>query len=499
MTNVYDLGEKKHVFIDWELIEPGYGVALGAGGGDPWQMPTGLKLSVHSPQIDEEPFLVADRPWEGSIGAHTSIFFGGDGRSQFRLFYRCSPEHLSARTPKAALLAYAESDDGETWVKPSTGVVDFDGSTENNLVLGMNTTEGRPVQSPMVFFDPIAESARRIKLIYRGLENGKPCIYACKSDDGIHWVHYDEPILKDYFSDTHNVVRLDPVRNAYVGYFRGWTDFESGVRHGRRTIAYAQTQKFDTWPKPETIVAADRLDGPDTDIYTNAFTPWPGTHSYLMFPAFYQRSRDVTEVHMLTSRDGIKWERPSREPIIPSGEPGTPSVGSMYAGAGLVETARGDVSLVLTPYTTTHNQDSKPGVPWGPERSPGYYFARWRKDGFASLDAASEAYFSTVPFTFDGERLEVNLWTRYGGEVSFELVDASEETRERDAEPVPGRTFDDCDAITGDHVKHVVTWRGESNVDALTGRPVRLRVKMRRARLYSLQFARDITSWVLSS
>lgn len=503
MTNYCDIRDNKQVFVDWELIEPGYGVGVGNASNAPWQIPTGIKLSVHKPQLDEDPFLIADNPWEGSLGMHTSIFLGGSRSGQtfekygrFRFFYRCSPEHLETNSSKSAILAYAESEDGETWSKPTTGVVEFDGSLQNNLVLGMDTTKGRPVNSPMVFFDPIAESARRHKLIYRGVENGRPVIYGCMSDDGISWTHYDNPILKNYSSDTHNVVGFDPVRNAYVGYWRGRFPVDGENPQIRRTIAYSQTHSFNDWPTPKTIVTTDGLDTPDIDIYTNAFTPWPGTHFYLMFPAFYQRTQDVTAIHILTSRDGIKWNRLLREPIIQSGEPGTPSVGSIYAGAGLIETTPGQVSLVVTPLTNTHNQDLKPDTPWGAERSPGYYFARWRKDGFTSIECDSDGYFSTIPLKFDGERLEVNLWTRFGGEVSFELADASNETRGHDAEPIPGRTFSDCDRITGDHLNHVVTWKGDSNVDSLTGRLVRLRVRMCRARLYSLKFSRNITSWI---
>ena len=87
-------------------------------------------------------------------------------------------------------------------------------------------------------------------------------------------------------SDTHNVVGYDPRHAQYVAYIRGWTRFQRGSLHGRRTIARAATDRFDAWPRPETVYSPDALDGPDTDIYTNAYTPSPGADAYLMFPAF---------------------------------------------------------------------------------------------------------------------------------------------------------------------------------------------------------------------
>ena len=52
---------------------------------------------------------------------------------------------------------------------------------------------------------------------------------------------------------------------------------------------------------------------------------------------------------------------------------------------------------------------------------------------------------------------------------------------------VAGKTFADCDAISGDHLETTISWNGASDLSAWVGKPVRLRVRMRRARLYALQ------------
>ena len=57
------------------------------------------------------------------------------------------------------------------------------------------------------------------------------------------------------------------------------------------------------------------------------------------------------------------------------------------------------------------------------------------------------------------------------------------------ATPIPSRTFEDCDAFTGDSTCYTVTWNGESDISEWANRPVRLRVRMRRARLYAIQTA----------
>ena len=79
------LGSEKHVFVDWELVEPGYGVAWAGRSPGSWEMPAGIRLAVHRPRIDDGPFVKADRPWEAAIGSHGTVFEDG---GVYRFYYR---------------------------------------------------------------------------------------------------------------------------------------------------------------------------------------------------------------------------------------------------------------------------------------------------------------------------------------------------------------------------------------------------------------------------
>ncbi|MDQ1301672.1 MAG: hypothetical protein QG637_1594, partial [Chloroflexota bacterium] len=46
----HDIANRKQVFVDWDLIEPGYGVAWG-GKVTSWEMPFGVRLAVHPPRL----------------------------------------------------------------------------------------------------------------------------------------------------------------------------------------------------------------------------------------------------------------------------------------------------------------------------------------------------------------------------------------------------------------------------------------------------------------
>lgn len=501
VTVAYELSTKKQVFIDWALIEPGYGVQMKSPEPRAWEMPVGVRIVPHKPRIDWTPLVTAENPWEANVASHTILFKDG---GKYRLYYRCRAA-ANYETTAGSLLAYAESDDGVKWTKPTIGTVTFDGSKDNNLVYGMDVAKDRAVISPSVFIDPSAGPDERYKLVYRDVQGATDHIYGAVSPDGLHWTTLDEPLLSGYHSDTQNTVDYDEDKGKYVGYWRGWTLYERVARedgqtftdaegrvlswpvlHGRRTIAYAETDRFDRWPEPRPIVETRPTDEPDVDIYTNAYTPWPGAEARLMFPAFFLRNPDTVEPHLMTSRDGLHWERHMDGPIIPAGPPGSDNEGGAYLGVGVVGMRPGEWSVPLSPEATTHNQGEG-----GVHRHNGYVcLATWRRDGFVSLEAEDEGHFSTVPMRFSGGKLEVNAWTRFGGEIRFELADASNETLGRtggrSAETVAGRSLADCDPITGDHPDHVVTWNGESDVSMLAGKPVRLRVHMRRARLYSL-------------
>lgn len=497
------IGTTKQVFIDYSLIEPGYGVSWGDGIEASWEMPHGVAIKAHKPRIDYEPMVGLEKPWETAFTLHTTLF---EDEGVFRLYYTVygGQREVSYEEPTTYMLLYAESTDGETWTKPRIGTVDLEGSKDNNLVYALNVSLNRPVPTATVFKDPNGTPDERYKMIHRGRQtDGNYCVYGATSPDGLHWTPIVEPVIPNYFSDTQIVARYSEEKGKYVGYFRGWTAHLRGRVHGRRFIAYAETDDFKRWPKPRHIFSPDMHDNPGADIYTNAYSPWPDANAHLMFPAFFERQKDITEIRMLTSRNGTDWVIPTREPIVPVGDPGTSGAmardwqSGAYAGPGVTSLKPDEFSIPVTPSSRTHNnknnqpenlyQQAYPSVTGG---YVGYICrATWRKDGFTSLEAMTEGGFTTAPFTFSGGRLKINAWTRFRGEIEIEVLDATNQTNTFAGDVAAGRSFGDCDPITGHELlSHTVTWKGESDLSALAGRPVRLRFRMKRARLYAVWF-----------
>mgnify|MGYP002681993241 CR=1 FL=1 len=115
---------------------------------------------------------------------------------------------------------------------------------------------------------------------------------------------------------------------------------------------------------------------------------------------------------------------------------------------------------------------------------PSQYLQRLelRIDGFASINAGySGGEFITKPLTFAGKELELNFATSAAGSVWVEL-------QQLDGTTIPGFTKDECDEIIGDQIDRVVSWKGNTDVSAWAGKPVRLRFVMKDADLFAIRF-----------
>jgi hypothetical protein len=88
----------------------------------------------------------------------------------------------------------------------------------------------------------------------------------------------------------------------------------------------------------------------------------------------------------------------------------------------------------------------------------------------------------TKPFTFTGQELLLNYATSAAGGIRVEIQDES-------GKPIGGRALADCPEIAGDEIERAVSWKGGSDVRALTGKPVRLRFVMKDADIYAVRFA----------
>jgi hypothetical protein len=118
-----------------------------------------------------------------------------------------------------------------------------------------------------------------------------------------------------------------------------------------------------------------------------------------------------------------------------------------------------------------------------------------RLDGFVSIDAGeSVGVLITRPFVFEGSKLVINANVNGSMKVALlnlvgkELQGFNMGLAEEPKGDVRGYGLGHCDPIKGDLVRHVVKWKGCSDVSTLEGEAVRLRIEMQDAKLYAFKF-----------
>ena len=203
-----------------------------------------------------------------------------------------------------------------------------------------------------LFLDPHdPDPARRYKRFHLAFsppfDPEKHGVFASYSADGVNFTEVGRVL--PFFTDNPTIVEWDPRIGKYIINTRAF-DYTS---ENQRRIGRIETDDpLKPWPYRKTdhdkmflgidnvdvVLSADSEDDPHSDIYYNAATiyPWaadvqlmftaqfrhfdPGRHPFIR-PPTPGRWEDfgMLEVQLAVSRDGVRWERPSREPYFPTG------------------------------------------------------------------------------------------------------------------------------------------------------------------------------------
>jgi hypothetical protein len=109
----------------------------------------------------------------------------------------------------------------------------------------------------------------------------------------------------------------------------------------------------------------------------------------------------------------------------------------------------------------------------------GVSIVKQRLDGFISANADFRGgYLRTPPITFRGNTLRLNIDTGSMGTAFVELQDEQ-------GTPIPGFAASGCEEIGGNFIDQRVYWKGKSDVSSLAGKPIRLRINLKRGKLFA--------------
>jgi len=369
-----------------------------------------------------------------------------------------------------------------------------------------------------IFLDPHdSNPARRYKLFLLKsqptFDRATDGVYAFTSADGLNFTEVGRVL--PCFTDNPTIVLWDQRISKYVIYLRALA-YDSPNQ--RRIARIEVDDPLKPWPFRESkdpraflstenvpvVLAADDQDDPESDIYYNAATIYDGAQdTYLMFTTQFRHFSPKRhpfvipprpgqwedfgplEVQLAVSRDGVHWQRPSREPYFPMGladewdrwyavmGPGLARRGNYlyqyYNSSGRLH----DGAILRAEYEKSAPQLGGIGI------------VRQRLDGFVSADADYQGGWLQTPLlTFRGNRMRLNIDTGAMGTAFAELRDA-------DDRPIPGFTLADSEEIGGNFIDQRVCWKGSFDVGSLAGRPIRIYLKLKRAKVYAFQFVTE--------
>ena len=498
-TEPINIGSRLELFVDDYLVEKMSGTA---------------ELQLHRP-VERELAIIHDRPWEGNRSGYYTVFQDGD---LYRMYYRGSQIDIMETRRKTDIeitkthfsipynvTCYAESEDGIHWTRPELGLVEYQGSKKNNIILSGFVSH---TFTPFLDANPDCVPEQRYKA-FALLTKPTRALYTYSSPDGIHWSKMsDKPVITKGYFDSQNLPFWDSTRGEYREYHRDIRGPDNMHLHptkgGTKDVMTSTSKDFVNWTEPAWLeysperwikFSSKRTKwSPFVQFYTNQVTPYyRAPHVFFGFPTRYVSGREMltplnerigraeerygtayTDGGFMVSRDGNNFKVWPEAFIRPGPvEKGRWVYGDNFQALGIVET-KPDNAAAPNELSVYANE--------GLWRAAGLRRFTLRIDGFVSVNASlCGGELVTKPIKFEGKELVMNFSTSAAGSIRAELQTS-------DGKPIEGFTLDDCREIFGDRIEQVVSWKDGSDVSILSGKPVRLRFAIKDADLYSIRF-----------
>ena len=409
------------------------------------------------------------------------MWYVAEDRDNLENYGRSSWERLTDRN-LASQLAYAESDDGIRWTKPSLGLIEYRGSRDNNLV-GIEPG----VLWPSVLYDREADPNKRFTMMFKGaggphragllnlypesgLQMSPLCAY---SADGLNWhlAEHNPPLKQDleganfytfnghYFVQGQLLYSWAPQRGFLL----------NGDPAGRTLFTYRSTDLVRWSQAPAFSFARYGYRSAPLSRVEEAHTSngnWDRGNvlvsTYLQWHGGPDLKSTTMDVGLLVSNDGLHF----REPVpdfawIPRGAPGTWEGGGTWG-----------VSFL--------NVDNETRIYYGGTNSlealatGGVGLATIKRDrfGYLSLKVPDKpGYLVTCALKLpDGSRMFANAdHLGSGANLRFALLDAS-------LRPIPGYSLEESRPLEASGFRQAVNFAQGPEILGVAGSRVYLQI-----------------------
>jgi hypothetical protein len=438
-------------------------------------------------KFEGNPVIAPDRPWESStIGWNSQYRDPKTGK--FQLWYQAHSQRNDDRRIKNTV-CYAESTDGQIWVKPALGLFPYYDAKDTNIVLIGNGGYGDRYCCSVLVDEREPDPARRYKMVYYDWTVGAEeklgaGSHVAFSPDGIRWTKVPGPALRGAYGRTQDPPVLggaaypfgeigsvsdvldamyDARRQRYVVYAKAWIDAPDGKLFWKRAIARTESRDFVAWSPPQLVLAPDEHDGvrPARAGGTRTGVQLHGAPVFVRHGVYFAllqvadfETHGLQPIELALSRDGVTWSRPFRgTPFLPVGEPGRFDAGRIWSNATPI-VLEDEIRFYYGAYEHPWKFGQQP-YPWdGKTHIPksGLGLATLPLDRFAGIRPLERLGHVTLKprALAAGTTLTLNARAA-GGAIRVELLD------ERGYR-IAGYTKAEAVPITGDGLRQRVTW-----------------------------------------
>ena len=475
-----NIGGATTLFIDDHIVE-----TLG-----------GASRSFHQGQ-KTGPFLEADSAWQRPRSlAYPTV--RRESPTSWKMWYR------AATTAGDRVICYATSTDGVNWNTPSLGIHSYNGGNNNAVLHGPDTPSVFREHDGNYYMYCMEDDSRYLSFTSPdGINNWTRCNNGLHADDArvrasgtiVGGPHYDITLgaydeYRDDYIFNFKISRSEPLfgpndwqrifhQHRYSGSLRDLKDTPFPYCAPRFELA-------DT--VDDTLIAGTlRSENYGTGMYPQEDGSVIG-FSWLFNITSHDASGFSHYGHIVpqliyTRNIDSAWQRVTRTPIIPRGSSSDAWDWGMIITANQpVEVPQAEtfgastdqVWMYFLACNHLHNQNPPGGN--GNDRNHRVGVAKWRVDGFVSLQSDSnEDTITTKALTFTGNQLTLNA--DIPGQIQVEIIDENNNVLQPKS-----------DILTGDNQAHVVRWNGNDDIAVHSGATVKLRFYCTDCDLYALRF-----------
>ena len=355
-------------------------------------------------------------------------------------------------------VCYATSKDWIYWEKPVLGLIDFNGSKKNNIVI--EYSHGVAVMKDLHETDP----QKRYKAIHPEREHSAVWFSA----DGIVWGNKHDVGPID-FGDTNQSVWWDEDLGKYVLITRRWGGAITTGRYGRmghRQGVRSESEDFLKWSKTELVIEGLDLRG---QIHDMIVIPHAGV--YLGMVGLFDIEASKQWCELAWSPDSKQWHRiQPGKPLIANGPVmGDYDWGCVFASKPIV--MKDEILLY-------YGANDGRFMAW---RNGYLALARLRPDGFAGYEQIAGGSNKTGSFTTKavsvvGNSLCVSADVAPSGFVKVTLLD-KDNNRVADGLLVTTTVSD-----------AKIDWQDGYTLKKLKDKEIKLKFKLRESKIFSFSF-----------